>query len=130
MLGLHQQLGAIFVRHLGAVDPGLEHQTLRVYQQRPLAAADLLAAIEAPLLPAYAGCFGRLAVHDRGAGASVPAKPRPQALTQLGVQALPRPVEPPPPEPVVDSLYANDKKDGEDPPVRWELRSGSPLPRR
>ena len=44
----------------GTVHLGFDHQTLGVHQQMPLPAADLLAAVEAPLLAAYPGALGLL----------------------------------------------------------------------
>src|SRR5215211_3679503 len=85
---------------------GSEHQAFGIHQQVPLAAADLLATVVAPLLPAHSGRLGGLGVDYSGAGVRGPAKPHPQALAQLGVQTLPRPVDAPSPEPVVSGLIA------------------------
>src|SRR5215212_957497 len=69
-----------------------------------LSAARLLSAVVTALFSAYPGRLYRLGVHNACAGLRVPAEPPPQPLAQLGVQALPRPVEPPPPKPVVEGL--------------------------
>src|SRR5215216_5464234 len=69
---------AVLVGHLSAVDPGLDHQSLRVHEQVALPAADLLAAVEAPLLTADAGGLGRLRVEDAGTRLGIPTRSRPR----------------------------------------------------
>src|SRR5215217_1791108 len=74
----------------------------------------LLGGVEAALVTSHCRVLDRLGVHDPGTGVWVPAKPPPQPLAQLGVQALPRPIDMPLPEPVVDGL------------PRWELLGQKP----
>ncbi len=65
----------------------------------------LLGGIEAAaLLASHSRGPDRLGVHYPGAGIRVPAKATPQTLAQLGIQTLPRPVDAPSPEPVIDGL--------------------------
>jgi hypothetical protein len=87
------------------MDPRLEHQAFRIHQQMALFSPfHLLSGVEAALVPSHSRGLRRLGVHDPGAGVLVPAKPPPQPLAQLGVQALPRSVDAPSPEPVLDGL--------------------------
>src|SRR3712207_3146718 len=99
-----QQPQAILVGHLGTVYLGFKHQSLRVYQQVTLSAFYLLGGIEAAFVASHSRGPDRLGVHNPGARVRVPTKVRPQPFAQLGVKALPSPVEAPPPEPVVDGL--------------------------
>ena len=70
----------------------------------PPGTADLLAPVVASLRSAHSGRLRGPGVHDPGVEIRVPAKPRTQALAQFGVKALPRPVDAPSPEPLVDGL--------------------------
>src|ERR687889_839133 len=97
-------LQPILVGHLGAVYLGLEHQPLRVHQQVALSAFHLLGGVEAALFASHSRSLDRLGVHNACARVRVPAKVPPQPPAQLSVQALPRPIDTPPPEPVVDGL--------------------------
>ena len=81
----------------------LQYQSLGVHQEVSFSPFHLLGGVEAALLASHPRGLGRLGVHYRGAGLWVPAQPRPQALAQHGVQALPRTVDAPSPEPVVDA---------------------------
>src|SRR5215211_606023 len=60
--GLQKQLDAILVGYLSAVDPCFEHETLRIYQQVSLAAANLLSAIVTPLFATDPARLGRLRI--------------------------------------------------------------------
>src|SRR5215207_1903761 len=95
-----------------------------------LTAFDLLAAVATAFLSAHACSLDRLGIHYAGARLKIFLHSDPQAFPDYCIDPFPGAVDAPLSEVVVDSLYANDKKDGEDPPVRWELRNGSPLPRR
>jgi hypothetical protein len=86
------------------VDPGFEHQTLRVYQQVPLATFDLLGAVVTTLLPAHACGLDRLAIHDGRAGLRVPLEAHTHALAQGGVHPFPRSIQAPGAEVMVDGL--------------------------
>jgi hypothetical protein len=59
---IQQNLGALSVLDLCAVDLGFEHQTLYVYEKVSLFSLYLLAAVVAALFSAYAGCLDRLAL--------------------------------------------------------------------
>jgi hypothetical protein len=96
----------------------------------PLSALDLLASIVSSLLSAHPGRFNRLAIYDARARLRLSLETNPHPLAQGLMHPFPGSIDSPETEVVMDSLYANVKKDGEDPPVKWELRSGSPLPRR
>jgi len=65
---------AVLVRDLGAVEAGFDHQPLGIHEDVALRAANLLAAVEAPLLAADARGLHRLRIHDAGAGLGVPTK--------------------------------------------------------
>src|SRR5215211_178520 len=69
-----------------------------------LSAFHLLGGVEASLVAAHSRGPDRLGVHYCGAGVRVSAKVRPQPFAQLGVKALPGPIDAPPPEPVIDGL--------------------------
>ena len=56
--GPQQQLDSILVGNFGAVNLGLEHQAFRIHEQLSFAAADLLAAIVAPLFATGPARFG------------------------------------------------------------------------
>ena len=68
---LAENLDALSVLNLGAMDLGIKHQALGVYQEVSLTTFDLLGSVLSPLLAAYAGCLDRLAVYYRGAGLGV-----------------------------------------------------------
>src|SRR3712207_6325809 len=59
-----QELDALPVLDLCAVDPRCEHQTLGVHQQVALSSLDLLAPVVSSLFSTYLGGLDRLAVHD------------------------------------------------------------------
>src|SRR5215213_11183887 len=101
---LQKQPYAVSVGHLGAVDPRLEHQALGVHQEVPFSTFHLLGGVEAALVASHPGGLDRLGVHYACAGLGIPARPAPHAFAQRGVQALPRAVDAPSPEPVVDGL--------------------------
>src|SRR5215211_5748264 len=69
----------------------------------------LLGGVEATLVASHSRGPSRLRVHYPGAGVRIPTKAAPQTFAQRGVQALPRPVDVPSSEPVVDGLITNDK---------------------
>jgi hypothetical protein len=60
--GLQQQLDAVLVGHLSAVNLGFEYQALRIHEQVSLSAANLLAAIVAPLFATDPARLGRLRI--------------------------------------------------------------------
>ena len=68
--GLQQQLDPVLVGYLGAVYLGFEHQGFRIHEQVSLAAADLLAAIVAPLFATGPARLGRLGINYSCAGLS------------------------------------------------------------
>ena len=82
---IQQNLDAISVLDLCAVNPGFERQTLRVYQEVSLSSFDLLATVVSALLSAYAGRFDRLAIYDARARLRVSLEAYPHPLTQGGV---------------------------------------------
>jgi hypothetical protein len=94
------------------VNPGFEHQTLRVYQDVALSAFDLLAAIVSSLLSTHPCRFDRLAIHYGRARLGVPLGAYPYPLTQGGVHPLPRSIQTPEAEVVVDRFPAVGKSCG------------------
>src|SRR5215210_5076117 len=86
--GPQQQLDSILVGNFGAVNLGLEHQAFRIHEQLSFAAADLLAAIVAPLFATGPTRLGRLGINYSCAGLWVSPQPHPQAHTQSGVEPL------------------------------------------
>jgi hypothetical protein len=74
---------------------GLEHQTLRVYEQMALSTFHLLAAVVASLLPSHAGALHRLAIHYASAGLRVSTHTSPHPLAQGSVQLFPGAVDAP-----------------------------------
>ena len=90
------------------VDLHPQDQALRVHQEMPLAAAELLGPVVAPY-PADAGGLDGLAIDNPSARLGIPPGMDPEVLAQGGVEPLPRPVEAPEAEVVVDSLCATDK---------------------
>ena len=58
--------------YLCAVNPGFEHQSLRVHQQMALSAFDLLGAIVAAPFSTDPGRLHRLTIDDPRAGLGVP----------------------------------------------------------
>src|SRR5215216_3406719 len=112
---------AVLVGHLSAVDPGLDHQSLRVHEQVALPAADLLAAVEAPLLTADAGDLGRLRVEDAGTRLGISPKPHPQAFAHRAVEPLPGTIQAPFPE-VVEHRFPGRELAREHPPLTTTLQ--------
>jgi hypothetical protein len=64
---------------LCTVDPRFEHQILRVDQQMPLSAFDLLATVVTALFSTHAGSLDRLSVDDACAGLRVPLEADPHS---------------------------------------------------
>jgi hypothetical protein len=62
--GIQQELDALPVLDLGAVDPSFEHQSLRIHQEMPLASLNLLSSVVTTLVPTHARGLDRLAIHD------------------------------------------------------------------
>src|SRR5215212_5022865 len=93
--GFEQELDAVAVLDVRAVDLGFEHQALGVYQEVALPSLHLLGAIVSSLLSAHPGRLDRLAVYDARAGPGVPLQAYPRALTQGGVHPLPDPIHSP-----------------------------------
>jgi hypothetical protein len=92
------------------MNPRLEHQTLRVHEQMPFSAFDLLGPVLTALIAAHdARGLGRLTVHYPGAGPRAPIQAYPHAPAKGGVHPLPGAIEPPSPEVVVDSLPGRSK---------------------
>jgi len=77
---LKQELDALPILDVCAVEARFEHQTLRIHQQMPLASFDLLGAIVAALLPTHARCLDRLAIHHAGARLGISVHAHPQTL--------------------------------------------------
>src|SRR5215210_8982596 len=102
--GPQQQLDSILVGNFGAVNLGLEHQAFRIHEQLSFAAADLLAAIVAPLFATGPTRLGRLGINYSCAGLWVSPQPHPQAHTQSGVEPLEGSIYAPSPKPVIDGL--------------------------
>src|SRR5215210_7206767 len=80
-----------------------------------LPAANPLTAVISSFFAAHSRRFGRLGVDHPSAGLRVSPQSYPQALAQRGVQTLPRPVDAPSPEPVVDGLPGREVS-GQQPP--------------
>jgi hypothetical protein len=57
---LQQQFDPVLIGHLGAVDLGFEHQSLRIHQQMALSATNLLPTVVSTRLTTYTGRLGRL----------------------------------------------------------------------
>src|SRR3712207_2998146 len=85
---LQQQFDPVLIGDLGAMDPGFEHQSLRIYQEMALPAANLLPPVVASRFAAYSGCLGRLGIHYPSTGLRVSTQPYTQAFTQSRVQSL------------------------------------------
>ena len=79
--GLQQQLDPVLVGNLSAVNLDLEYQAFRIHEQVSLAAADLLAAIAAPLFATGSARLGRLRIDYTRAGLRVSPQPYSQALS-------------------------------------------------
>jgi hypothetical protein len=76
-----QELDAVAIGDVRAMDLGHEHQTLRVYQQMALSSFDLLGPYSiAALFAAYARGLDRLAIHDGCAGLRISTQADPHAL--------------------------------------------------
>src|SRR5829696_6405014 len=101
---VQQELDALPVLDLRAVEAGFDHQSLRVYQQVPFASFDLLGPVVTALFPAHACCLDRLAIHYGGTGLRVSLEADSHPLAQGGVHPFPRPVQAPEAEVVVDRL--------------------------
>jgi hypothetical protein len=86
------------------VDSSLEHQSLRVYQQMPLSAFDLLGSVITAFFSAHTRGLDRLAIHYGCAGLRVSLEAYPHSLAQGGVHPLPGAVQAPGAEVVVDRL--------------------------
>jgi hypothetical protein len=72
------------------------------------------------LFAAHRRALDRLRIHHARAGLGIPPQAYPEAFSDGPVDPLPSAIDPPGPEIVVDSLYANGKKVGEGLPARWE----------
>jgi hypothetical protein len=77
---------------IGRVDLECRHQALGVHNDVPLAAIDLLAAIEAALRATDVGGLDTLAVDDRRTRLDVSSCSTPHDSAQRGVDGLPYPV--------------------------------------
>jgi len=86
------------------VDLRLEHKTLRIDQDVALSALDLLAPVVASFLAAYAGGLHRLAIHAARTGPGIASETDPKPLSEGGVDPLPRPIDAPEAEVMVDGL--------------------------
>ena len=86
------------------MDLRLEHKTLRIDQDVALSALDLLAPVVASFLAAYAGGLHRLAIHAARTGPGIASETDPKPLSEGGVDPLPRPIQAPDPEVMVDGL--------------------------
>jgi hypothetical protein len=100
---VQQRLDAFVVHHLGAVDPGFKHESLRIYEQVALSALHLFPAIVAAFFPAHPGRLDRLAVHYPRAGLRVSLQTNPRPLAQGGMHPLPGAIQAEPSEVVVDA---------------------------
>ena len=123
------------------MDLGFEHKSFRIYQQVPLSAFHLLAAIVTTLFSTYPARLYRLAIDDASAGLRVSLEANPNPLTQRSVHLLPGSIQAELSEVVVDAAprrevvgqkppgttAANDVEDGiYDLPCRIDARtSGS-----
>ena len=87
---LQQQLDPVLVGNFGAVDLGLEHESLSIHEQVSLSAADLLTAVVASCFAAYPACLGRLRIDYARAGLWVSAQSRPRsaALSRSKVPSM------------------------------------------
>lgn len=65
---IQQNLDALSVLDLRAMDPGLEYQILSVHQEVALSTFDLLATVVSALFSTDTGCLDRLAIHCARAG--------------------------------------------------------------
>src|SRR5687768_7921827 len=75
----------------------------------PLASFDLLGSVVTALLPAYPRGLDRLAIHYGRAGLGVSLRADSHSFAQGGVHPLPRSIQTPEAEVVVDGLITNDK---------------------
>src|SRR5688572_21033498 len=75
----------------------------------PLASFDLLGSVVTALLPAYPRGLDRLAIHYGRAGLGVSLRADSHSFAQGRVHPLPRPIQTPGAEVVVDGLITNDK---------------------
>ena len=62
--GPEQELDAVAIRDVRAMDLGHEHQALSVHEQMTLSAFDLLGSVVSALFSAHARGLDRLAIHD------------------------------------------------------------------
>ena len=101
---LHQRLYPVAVEDTRRMDLRPQHQTLRIYQQMPLSSLHLLPGIVASLVPAYPCGLDALGIDDGGAGLRVPPEAYSYPAAECLVQPLPRIVEPPEAEVVLEGL--------------------------
>src|SRR3712207_5009736 len=106
---IQQNLDALPILDLCAVDLGFEHWALRVHQEVALSAFDLLAAVVAALFSAYAGRLDRLAIHYPRTGLRVPLEAHPHTLAQGSVHPLPGAIQSPEAEVMVDGLRSEER---------------------
>jgi hypothetical protein len=99
-----QELDALPVLDLCAVNPSFEHQTLGVHQQVALSALDLLATIVSSFISAHPGRFDRLAIYDARARLRVSLEANSHPLAQGSVHPFPGSIHSPETEVMVDGL--------------------------
>src|ERR671921_480840 len=104
-----QRLDALIIHNLCAVDLGLEHEALGVYQQVSLTPLHLLATIVTALFSAHRGTLHRLRIHHARAGLGISLQAYSQAFSESPVDPLPGTIDAPFSEVVIDGLITNDK---------------------
>lgn len=98
-----QEFDPVAVHDVGRMDGDAEDASFGVHQHMAFASFDLLAAI-IPAHPTDAGGLDRLAVNDPSAGLGITPQADAEPLAQDGMEALPRPIQPPHARIVIDRL--------------------------
>src|SRR5215213_6910210 len=101
---LQQQLDPVLVGDLGAVNLGLQDQSLRIHEQVSLPTANLLTTVVSPRFSAHPGSLCRLGIHYSSTGLRASPQPYSQAFTQSCVESLPRAIDAPDSEVVMYGL--------------------------
>jgi hypothetical protein len=101
---VQQELDALSVLDLCAMNPGFEHKSLRVDQQVALSSFDLLGPVVTTLVPTHSRGLERLAIHYGRAGLRVSVEADSHTLAQGSMHPLPGAVQTPEAEVVVDGL--------------------------
>jgi hypothetical protein len=100
-----EDLDPLVVHYLRAMDLGFQDQTLGVYEQMTLSAAfRLLAAVVTALITSHTSALDRLAVHYASAWLRIPFLAHSHMTAQSSVYPLPRALNPPGSEVMVDGL--------------------------